>query len=172
MNNIFQKRILELTHQNNLLKEEIEKLKKNLNEDSYGRRSNLSWEKRQELAAELAHEDHPDFPNRGYSSRAYQDRPIRDLESENTRWHAANVSPLIQKHGLGDHASKLDQHGVPHAEHMAEVGQHPNFGAYVRDLKAAHEAGFEASKKTNRSGKGSRWHVEAFGKIKPLLRRS
>ena len=167
MNNILQKRILELSYQNNLLREEIEKIKKNLNEGSYGR-SNLSREKREELAAELAHEDHPDFPNRGYSSRAYQDRPIRDLESENTRWHAANVSPLIQKHGLGDHASKLDQHGVPHAEHMSEVRQHANFGSYMRDLKAAHEVGFEESKRKNRSGKGSRWHVEAFGKIRGL----
>ena len=51
---------------------------------------------------------------------------------------------------------------------MAEVQQHANFGAYMRDLKAAHEVGFEESKRKNRSGKGSRWHVEAFGKIRGL----
>ena len=184
MNNILQKRILELVYQNNILKEEIKKLKNNLNEGYYEGGSNLSPEKRAEIEAELAHEDHPDFPNRGYDPRAYwhdmpgrggrrsySPRPQRDLAGKNAQWHAANVAPLIDKHGLGDHKDKLDEHGVPHGEHMEAVSQHPNFGAYIRDLKAAHEKGFADSKTKNRSGKGSRWHVDAFGKLKPLLRR-
>jgi len=171
MNNILQKRILELTYQNNLLREEIEKIKKNLNE--------VSREKREELEAELWHEDHWDFPNRGYRQAPYMHdrgshgpRPSRDFAAENKEWHGANVRPLIDSHGLGEHADKLDEHGVPHAQHLEAVSQHPQFGAYVKALKVAHEKGFADSKARSRTGKGSRYHVEAFGKIKPLLRRS
>ena len=98
-------------------------------------------------------------------------RPPRDFAAENREWHGANVRPLIDSHGLGEHADKLDEHGVPHAEHLEALRQHPQFGTYMRALKAAHEKGFADSKAKSRTGKGSRYHVEAFGKIKPLLSR-
>jgi len=169
MNNILQKRILELSYQNNLLREEIEKIKKNLNEEKVrmiGPDGEERW---------ISDHDVHDAENDGYRQAGgssygrgggYTPRPSRDLASENTRWHGANVAPLIQKHGLD--VAHMDEHGVPHAQHADTARQHPNFGAYMKDLKAAHERGFEESKRKNRSGKGSRWHVDAFGKIRSM----
>jgi hypothetical protein len=185
MNNILQKRILELSHQNNLLREEIEKLKKNLLNEARvkvicdGQEVWVDEADVHDAINDGCHEAGGSYGGRrsgGYGGgrggrSSYTPRPQRDLAGENAQWHAANVAPLIDKHGLGEHKDKLDEHGVPHPEHMETVGQHANFGAYVRDLKAAHEKGFAESKTKNRSGKGSRWHVDAFGKLKPLLRR-
>ena len=175
MNNILQKRILELSYQNHILREEIEKIKKNLTEEKVrmvGPDGDEIWVSDHDVH-DARNDGYREAGGSSYGGRrsSYSPRPQRDLAGENVQWHAANVAPLIDKHGLGDHKDKLDEHGVPHAEHMEAVGQHPNFGAYVRDLKAAHEKGFADSKLKNRSGKGSRWHVDAFGKLKPLLRR-
>lgn len=169
MNNILQKRILELTQQNNLLREEIEKIKKNLNEEKVrmiGPDGDEIW---------VSDHDVHDAENDGYRQTGgssygrrsgYTPRPSRDLAGENAEWHASNVAPLIKQHGLDP--AHMDEHGVPHSEHRETASQHPNFSGYIKALKAAHEKGFEESKRRNRSGKGSRWHVDAFGKIRGL----
>lgn len=168
MSNLIQKRILDLVQQNHILQEEIIKLQKSLNEvRMLGPNGDV---------VNVPEDDVRDAQNDGYKHAGglgtyIRSDSTRDYGRENTLWHTANITPLIQKHGLGEHSGKFDAHGVPHSEHTEALKQHPNFGAYIRDLKTAHEMGFEVSKQKSATGKGSRWHVGAFGKINPLLRK-